>query len=223
MEIIGAGFGRTGTKSLQLALEQLGYNPCYHMEALFRNPHGFEQWNQAYKEEPVEWSEVLGSYKAIVDFPGAQYYRELADYYPEAKVILSVRDPESWYESARSTIYSFDPGPAIKIKMLMSMPFSATARNLFKAIQLNDKAIWKKLFEGKFEDRKFAIDKFISHNEEVKATISPDRLLVYEVGSGWEPICAFLGKEIPSNPYPSANKKENFDEWAKGIVRDVLS
>jgi len=222
LKIIGAGFGRTGTKSLQLALETLGFDKCYHMEALFRNPEGVKQWASAYKEEPVDWDTLFQGYQSIVDFPGSIYYKELFQKYPDAKVILSIREPEGWYKSALKTIFAFDPGPAIKIKLLLKMPFSATARNFFKVIQLNDKSIWAKFFEGKFKDKDYAINKFNSHIEEVKATIPENQLLIFEAKEGWEPLCNFLGVPIPETDYPRTNKGEDFHTWAKGIVKDVL-
>lgn len=222
LKIIGAGFGRTGTKSLQLALETLGYGKCYHMEALFRNPEGVKQWTSAYNEESVDWDTLFKDYQSIVDFPGSIYYKELFKQYPDAKVILSVRDPEKWYQSALSTIFAFDPGPAIKLKLLLKMPFSATARNFFKVIQLNDKSIWGKFFEGKFKDKSYAINKFNSHIEEVKKVIPKNQLLIFEAKDGWEPLCEFLGKPIPNTDYPRTNKGEDFHTWARGIVKDVL-
>lgn len=222
MKIIGAGFGRTGTKSLQLAIEKLGFGKCYHMEELLRNPEGVKHWTNAYKEKSVRWEELFKNYQSIVDFPGSMYYKELADYYPESKVILSVRDPERWYNSVRSTIYSFDPGPAIKIRMLLMMPFSTTARNLFKVILLNDKSIWKKFFEGRFKDKEYAINKFNNHIEEVKKVIPKDRLLIFEAKDGWAPLCKFLNTEIPNEPYPNSNKQNDFHTWAKGVVKETL-
>lgn len=223
MKIIGAGYGRTGTKSLQTALEKLGYGNCYHMEKLLRNPADVVHWKNVYQEKVVDWNTLFKNYQAIVDFPGAMYYKELADFYPESKVILTVRDPEKWYDSVYSTIFSFDPGPLLKLKMLLKMPFSATARNLFQVILLNDKAIWEKYFEGKFKDREYVIKKYLQHVEEVKQVIPADRLLVYEVKDGWQPLCDFLNKEIPTNVFPNSNKQEDFHAWAINIVKEVLA
>lgn len=222
IEVIGAGYGRTGTKSLQLALEKLGLGKCYHMEELLRNPEGVTHWKDAYNEQKVNWNDLFQNYSAIVDFPGAMYYKEMASYYPDAKVVLSVRDPEAWYESTRKTIYSFDPGPGLKMKMLFKMPFSKTARNLFQVIMLNDKSIWKKHFEGQFDDKEYAIQNYRNHVEEVQRTIPADRLLIFDCREGWEPLCSFLDKEVPAEPYPSTNRKEDFHTWAKGIVNEVL-
>ncbi len=222
IQVIGAGYGRTGTKSLQLALEQLGLNKCYHMEVLLRNPAGVKHWQNAYKETDVDWDDLFEGYQAIVDFPGSMYYKQLTEHYPDAKVILSVRDAESWYKSVASTIFAFDPGPAIKLRMLLSMPFSSTARNLFKVITLNEKSIWQKHFEGKFKDKDYAIGNYNAHIEEVKRNIPADKLLIFEAKDGWEPLCQFLGKDVPDTPYPRSNKKDDFATWAKGIVRDTL-
>lgn len=222
LQVIGAGYGRTGTKSLQLALEQLGFNDCYHMEALFRNPEGVKHWKDAYDGKIVAWDELFKTYKAAVDFPTSLYYKELADYFPEAKVILTVRDPERWYESVKATIFSFDPGPLIKIKLLLKMPFSAKARNLFKALQLNDKSIWKRKFNGTFKDKPTAIANFNNHINEAKATIPKERLLVFKPQDGWEPLCEFLNVPVPQEPFPNTNAKQNFSAWAKSIVTDVL-
>lgn len=222
LKVIGAGYGRTGTKSLQLALEKLGFGPCYHMEALFRNPEGVKHWKDAYKEEQTDWSALFEEYNSGVDFPVSMYYKELYEHFPGSKVILGVRDPEKWYDSAKATIYGFDPGPAIKIKLIFKMLFSSKARNLFKVLMLNDKSIWGKLFEGKFEDRDYAIANFKNHIEEVKATIPAEDLLVYHPREGWEPLCKFLNIEVPAEAFPNTNKGEDFAQWAKGIVKDVI-
>ncbi len=222
MKVIGAGFGRTGTKSLQLALEILGFGKCCHMEELLRNPAGVLQWKQAYNEEEVDWNKLFKNYESIVDFPDSMYYKELSNFYPGAKVILTVRDAEKWYKSVNSTIFSFDPGIGIKLKMLFQMPFSATARNLFQVISLNQKSIWKKYFEGKFKDKKYSIQKFEKHIKEVQDTIPHENLLIFEAKDGWGPLCNFLNVDIPAEPYPRSNSREDFHEWATGVVREVL-
>lgn len=223
MKIIGAGYGRTGTKSLQIALEKLGYGKCYHMEALLRHPADVVHWKNANEEKNVNWEALFKNYQSIVDFPGAIYYKQLADYYPTSKVILTVRNPEKWYDSVYETIFSFDPGPALKLKMLLTMPFSPISRNLFQVIRLNDQSIWKKHFEGNFKNKGYTIQKFNDHIEEVKRAIPKDRLLVFEVKDGWQPLCNFLNKEVPNEDFPKSNAKEGFHIWAKNIVKDVLS
>src|SRR4051794_10397381 len=106
MKVIGAGFGRTGTLSLKVALEVLGYGPCYHMIELLEHPEHVERWEAAVRGEPVDWEELFHGYQATVDWPGAAFYKELSERYPETRVILTVRDPEGWYESARNTIFA---------------------------------------------------------------------------------------------------------------------
>ena len=106
--------------------------------------------------------------------------------------------------------------------MLFSMPFSSTARNLFKVIMLNEKSIWKKYFEGRFKDKDYAINKFNQHIENVKASIPEERLLIFHPKDGWEPLCKFLNVPIPSESFPNTNTREKFSDWAKGIVIDVL-
>ena len=223
MKVIGAGFGRTGTKSLQEALEILGYGPCYHMIELLSNPHQIHEWEKAYSGQKVEWENIFKGYLAAVDFPTAVFYKELADYYPEAKVVLTVRDPERWYDSVSATIHNFDPGIKTKIKLMSKMPFSKTARNLFKTLMANNKFIWGEYFEGRFADKSYAIDKFHQHVDNVKSAIPQDRLLVYQVKEGWGPLCKFLNEDEPPVSFPTSNKRANFREWAVGGVDAVLA
>ncbi len=222
MKIIGAGFGRTGTTSLKLALEKLGFGKCYHMEELLKNPEGVKYWQKAFNEKKVDWENLFITYQSIVDFPGALYYKELADYYSHSKIILTIRDPEEWYHSVYSTIFSFDPGPLIKLKMVLMMPFSTPARKLFQVIMFNNKSTWEKYFEGNFKDKKYAIQRFNDHIEEVKNYIPKERLLIFECKEGWEPLCDFLNVEIPTEPYPNSNKQEDFHVRARNIVKGVL-
>lgn len=141
MRVIGAGFGRTGTMSLKAALEELGYAPCYHMTDLFENPEHVAPWEAATREEPVDWEELFEGYRATVDWPGAACYKELMKAYPDAKVLLSVRGPEGWYESTKNTIYAtVDPSP----QMIAA---------LGPAPRLNNELIWKRTFGGNFENR----------------------------------------------------------------------
>lgn len=123
MKVIGAGFGRTGTKSLQEALTILGYGPCYHMEALFRNPTDVKHWNDALNDRETDWGRLFENYNSAVDFPVSIYYKQLAQYYPDSKFILTVRDTEKWHASALSTIYAFEPNVKTKLRMIAKLPF----------------------------------------------------------------------------------------------------
>src|SRR5690242_7699355 len=105
LKVIGAGFGRTGTLSLKVALEELGFGPCYHMIEVFQYPEHAKLWEAATQGKPIDWDQIFANYQATVDWPGCTFYADLMARYPDAKVLLSVRDPETWYESVMSTIY----------------------------------------------------------------------------------------------------------------------
>ena len=199
MKLIGAGFGRTGTMSLKAALEELGYGPCYHMTDVFEHPEHIRMWEAAIRGEPVDWDELFAGYQATVDWPGAAFYKELMEVYPDAKVLLSLRDPEKWYESTRNTIYA------------TVNPSHEMIAALGHAPRLNNELIWKQTFGENFEDRRHAIEVFERHNKEVKEYVPVDRLLVYEVREGWGPLCEFLGVEVPKGkPFPHLNGTESF-------------
>ena len=206
MRVIGAGFGRTGTTSLKAALETLGLDHCYHMTEVFAHPRHAEGWRSAWRGAPVDWDAILGPYEAAVDWPSCTFYEELMERYPEAKVLLSVRDPERWYESTRTTIY----------ELSRVLAGSRTARVAFGLVSLlafggfarsgaGDEIIWNGTFGGRFEDKTHAIEVLERHNEEVKRRVPPERLLVYEVKEGWGPLCEFLGVPDPDEPFPHLN------------------
>ena len=211
LEVIGAGFGRTGTLSLKAALEELGFDPCYHMSEVFENPEHIETWDAAANGEPVDWERVLGDYKATVDWPGCSFYKEFMRKYPDAKVLLSVRDPDRWYESVSATIYNIR-------RMSTASPFTAAVfavagvfvPRLKRGARMVENLIWEGAFDGRFEDRRHATEVFERHNAEVIESVPKDRLLVYEVKEGWGPLCEFLEVEAPDKPFPHLNDSANF-------------
>jgi hypothetical protein len=192
LSVIGAGFGRTGTLSLKLALEQLGLGPCYHMVEVFKAPASIGWWSAAADGE-ADWARIFDGYRSAVDWPTATFYKELAEAYPEAKVILTERDPESWYASTQATIFARDV-PADETD-----PFPAMVR----------KVIYR-LFDYRMHDKDHVISVYKAHNARVREVIAPDRLLVYHVSEGWEPLCSFLGAAVPQSPMPKVNERENF-------------
>jgi hypothetical protein len=204
LEIVGAGFGRTGTLSLKYALEKIGFGPCYHMAELQAHPEHASMWAQAHRGEPVDWDVLFEDYRATVDWPSCNLWKEQAEYYPDAKVILSTRDPERWYESVHNTIYastvmareSDDPGIRARGEWAFEI-------------------IWDKIFHGRMDDKAHVIDVFRAHEERVKATIEAGRLLVFEAASGWPPLCEFLGVDVPEDPYPRVNTTDDFRERIK--------
>jgi Sulfotransferase domain len=215
IQIIGAGFGRTGTLSLKLALEELGFRPCYHMVELLQNPDDVVLWEEAGEGQAINWNSLLEEYEAIVDFPGCRHYRELMNYYPDAKVILTVRDPETWYESSRNTILEAGPKSFQKLITIILQTFSSRLRKVMRIVRLN-RHYWQQIFEGRLEDKSYVMSVFNQHINEVKQTVPSERLLVYQVKEGWEPLCRFLGKPIPEGqPFPNLNKRSSFKQMSK--------
>jgi hypothetical protein len=196
MKIIGAGYGRTGTVSLQQAFEHLGY-PCYHMQEVMKayDRGHVEQWDAALGGQNIDWHALFAGYEATVDFPACVFYRELMAAFPDALVILSVRDPERWWNSyskllglvSKATLFNFVP---------MFRKFSAMNTHLMEHV-----------FDGTLDTlgKDAYIAQYLRHIDEVKATVPAERLLVYSVTEGWEPLCHFLGQPVPDKPFPHAN------------------
>jgi hypothetical protein len=206
VKVIGAGFGRTGTMSLKAALEELGFGPCYHMIEVFEHPEHVGFWEAAWRGEPVDWDGFLGRYEATVDWPACTFYEELLQRHPDAKVLLSVRDPERWYDSTRATIYEISKITAgSRLSRAIFAFVGLFVPGVFQIGRMGNEIIWQGTFDGKFEDRSHAIKVFKRHNEEIRRRVPRDRLLVYEVKEGWGPLCEFLGVEEPEKPFPSLN------------------
>ncbi|MCG8350818.1 MAG: hypothetical protein MI924_23855 [Chloroflexales bacterium] len=199
MKIIGAGMGRTGTKSLQLALQELGFDPCYHMSEVPQHAGHIDLWYAALQGALIDWETLLGQYQATVDFPGCLFYRDLMARYPDAKVLLSVRDPERWYESTYETIY--------QMTNIVPHWFRILFPPMGKLYKLVNRSIWQGLFKGQFADRQRAIQAFVAWNEQVQRDVPAEKLLVYNVKEGWEPLCAFLDVPVPNKPFPHVNDR----------------
>jgi hypothetical protein len=218
VKVIGAGFGRTGTMSLKVALEKLGFDPCYHMTEVFAHPEHSNFWVSAWRGEPVDWDGVLENYDGAVDWPACTFYEELLERNPEAKVILSVRDPERWYESVRNTLYELSvivprhPLYRIGYKLVSLLVFRGAGN-----VNLAEEIIWQGTFDGRFEDESHATEVFERHNEEVRQRVPRERLLVYEVKEGWEPLCEFLGVEVPDEPFPRTNDAAQMRRRLRGV------
>jgi len=196
LKIIGSGMGRTGTKSLQTALNMLGLGPCHHMVEVFAHPETIPLWIEAGAGRP-DWEAIFAGYQSVVDYPGAAFWRELAVFYPDAKILHSVRDPDAWFDSTQATIFSPD-GIAATALAANQQP----AASFFMSFSAP--------FVAHLHDRAFMTDYFRRHTEAVKAAIPPERLLVHEVGSGWDPLCQFFGVPVPAEPYPSENSRAAF-------------
>lgn len=206
LKVIGAGFGRTGTMSLKLALEQLGFGPCYHMAEVMTRPGHDTMWLALARGEASDWRPILEGFNATVDWPSAYFWRQLAADNPDAKIILTLRDPEAWYRSAAATIF----GRMLDFEALRAtndMEAIDPARR--RHMEMVNTIIVKNTFGGSL-DKENAIRVFTAHNEAVRREVPPERLLVYETGQGWEPLCRFLGVATPEAPYPRVNTTDDF-------------
>ncbi len=223
VELIGAGLPRTGTLTQKVALEMLGVGPCYHWVDILADLDGqVPLWDGA-MDGSVEPATILEGYRSTADWPGGHFYRQLMDAYPEAKVLLSVRDPERWERSFRETIVDMCYGESL-IRLLSSAraQVDPTWRGYLDFVA---RMFWSEqgTFPGGHEPGEL-IDAFIAHNEAVKRNVPAERLLVWEVTEGWEPLCAFLGVEVPAEPLPHANDRATFlDRVIAGAITTLES
>lgn len=193
LKVIGAGLGRTGTLSLKFALEHIGFGPCYHMiEVMGGMPTSMENWLSVVDGKP-DWDAVFDGYASSVDYPGCYYWREQMEHFPDAKVILTKRNPQNWAESVHETIFS----PAMR-ERTGKMPHT----RFFEHVVYGD-------FGDRIDDLDFLADYFERWNAKVIDDVPADRLLVFEARQGWEPLCDFLGVRAPDEPYPRVNSRED--------------
>ena len=194
LSVLGVGFGRTGTESLKMALEILGYGPCHHMKVVLSDPDQEALWRLVVAGEAVPWEKAYAGYNSAVDFPTCYYWREVTAHYPDAPLILTVRSSENWYASMTKSIF-----PILK--------------KLTDPESIGLAMISQGTFDGRIDDPDYAVAVYEKHNAEIQSAFSSDRLLVYELGSGWAPLCKFLGKPIPDEDYPHSNTGEEFNEF----------
>ncbi|MFP8882130.1 MAG: sulfotransferase [Myxococcota bacterium] len=203
LDIIGAGFGRTGTLSLKIALETLGCGPCYHMLEVAKDPSHARIWSDAADRRPTDWNVLFDGWGAAVDWPTSYFWRELADHFPDAKLLLSVRDADRWYDSMMATIYQ---------AMRRGMPEGAP-EVFVRQGEMAKKIVIDLTFAGRLEDRAHAIETYERHNQAVRdAFAGGDRLLEFEPSQGWAPLCEFLGKAVPDEDFPRVNDSASFQE-----------
>lgn len=213
LEIIGAGFGRTGTHSLGLALEKLGFGPCYSLPEVAKNPGHTEIWNDAIDGKQVDWDHLFNSYRSAVEWPVVAFVQELAQHFSQAKFVLTYREPASWYESASKTIFD-------------GLELSAHNPDVVK----RERSGWKRrlileqTFEGKYWNKEYTIEIYQRHIRQVIETVPPERLLHFDVKDGWEPLCEFLQIPIPQESFPWLNERNDFmasePEWVRKIKED---
>jgi hypothetical protein len=191
LQVVGAGLGRTGTMSLKVALEQLLGGPCYHMAEVFARPEHIALWSDAAAGRMPDWNDLFSGYPAAVDWPMASFWPEIAAAFPQAVILLSVRDAASWWKSASDTIFqSIRNAP---------QPWRAMVEDMMAA-----------RFTNALEDRASAITAFEKHNADVLRTAPRARLLVWESRDGWQPLCEALDAPVPDAPFPRVNTTEEF-------------
>ena len=197
VRVVGAGLGRTGTYSLKAALERLLGGTCHHMLEVIEHPAEVPVWHAAAEGVMPDWHDFLAGYTATVDWPSAAFWSEISSAFPDAIVLLSVRDPDSWYTSIKNTLLkahtrasSKAPGEDPWADMVMSM--------------------MRNRFVSDLEDEVAAKAAFVAHNEQVRAEIEPDRLVVWEPAEGWLPICGALDLPVPNDPFPLTNTAAEF-------------
>ena len=205
MKVIGAGFGRTGTMSLKAALERLGANPCFHMIDIIRDPSQLPGWTAAAEGETVDWTDVLEGWEGSVDWPGCTFYKQHMETWPEAPVLLTVRDPDKWYRSVENSIYA-----AKELAMRGELTPPEENPPSPEVMQMINGLIWDGTFHGRFAEKDYAIEVFNDHIADVKATVPAERLTVYEIGQGWGPLADMMGVEAPDEPFPHLNDTESF-------------
>ena len=197
MKVFGAGFGRTGTMSLKIALEKLGTGPCYHMREVITHPSHIKLWYDISLGEDPNWNRLFSGFNSAVDFPVCLFYEQLINKFPDAKFILTLRDFDTWYISTANTIYKV---PSILPDWFKGVVYPI---RIFIAMQVN--LIWVGLFKNNFSDRESTKLIYYEHIESVKKIIPTDKLLIYNVKEGWGPLCEFLDVEVPGIPFPKVN------------------
>jgi hypothetical protein len=194
LRVVGAGLGRTGTTSLKLALERLLGAPCYHMMEVFTHPEHVPAWHAAADGKMPDWHEVMRGFSAAVDWPASAFWPELSRAFPDALILLSVRDPDSWWDSASQTIFP--------------RTLNAPRDEWYAMVE----AMFRNRFTAALDDRAACIAAFERHNAEVRRTAPRQRLLEWTAGDGWGPLCAALGVPVPDEPFPRINTR---DDWKR--------
>jgi hypothetical protein len=191
LQVIGAGLGRTGTTSLKLALEELLGGRCYHMLEVRERPADPDTWGDAYEGNLPDWHTFFDGYEATVDWPAAPFWRDMSEAFPDAPIILSVRDVDAWWKSASNTIFV-----AIATYFAPDAPADGWTR-MGRGMMNTFTAGW--------QDEAAAKAAYLAYNDHVRATAPSDRLLEWHPGDGWDPLCVALGLAVPQHPFPHLN------------------
>ena len=205
LQVIGSGFGRTGTMTMKQVLEKLGFGPCHHMIEIIENPQQLPLWKGVAAGGEIDWKAVFAGYRSQVDWPGAHVWEQTAAAFPDAKVIHTERPEEAWWNSFNGTIGKF-------FRVLDELDVPPHMMDQFTFMR---DWLMKGTFTD-FTDRDAVIAGYREHNRKVRETIPPERLLVFSVADGWEPLCEFLGVPVPGEPFPHTHPKKEFWEHFGG-------
>lgn len=192
LRVVGAGLGRTGTKSLKLALERLLGAPCYHMSEVFQHPEHIPQWHAAARGKMPDWRALFAGYGAAVDWPVGSFWPEISEAFPDALIVLTARDAESWWESAHATIFQ-------AMQRVENGPWRAMIDEMFRS-----------RFTPAVEDKKASIAAYERHVAHARRSAPKTRFLEWSPREGWAPLCAALGVRVPDETFPHANSREEF-------------
>lgn len=206
LQVIGSGFGRTGTKSLKAALERLGFGPCHHMHEIVEHPDQVPLWRAVAAGEDVDWHRVFAGYRSQVDWPGAHVWRETARAFPKAKVIHTIRPDDKWWSSFDRTIGKL-------MRHHEDLPLPPHVQDI---LRIWNQMVGEKVFGGNLQDKAAGIAAFHRQTNAVQNAIPPERLLIFDVAEGWQPLCDFLGVSPPSEPFPHHNLRADFWEILGG-------
>lgn len=229
LTVIGAGFPRTGTSSMKAALERLGFGPCFHMFNILTEPARAGDWAPLAAGEEADWGKLFDGFRSTQDWPASYYWRELAQAYPEAKVVLTVRDPRAWYASMMTLI---DNGPRTVMSQGTQADLPPAARAVFASMNTM-RPVLDRMAAGTFGagrtmadgpvDEESAVAAFERHTATVRASLPPERLLLFDVRQGWEPLCRFLGVDVPGEPFPHLNDGRSMQEFLGRLMQGDVS
>ena len=198
LEVVGAGLGRTGTNSLKLALERLLGGRCYHMKEFESHRRDLALWERAVAGEAVGWEELFEGWVATVDWPGAAFWKEISQAFPQAPVLLSTRESaQEWWESVERTI--------VRALAVLPPDDEQLARQ-----RLMVRALMHERLTPSWPEGEAAMEAYERHNSEVRAAVPEERLIDWKPGDGWEPLCAALGVAVPDEPFPHVNTAAQF-------------
>lgn len=223
MKLIGAGVARTATTTQMVALEMLGIGRCYHMRDMMSDLERSVPLWEAARDGEADWAAIFDGYTTTVDWPSAFFYRELMEQYPDAKVLLSVRDGKSWEASMRETVYAMFYGDSVMAHVVRARyhvdPLWRRYVDVVASISFEQYGP----YAGNHHDRETLIAAMERWNDQVKDHVPADRLVVWQPADGWEPICEALGVPVPEQPLPHVNDTQGFKDMLIGGSLQALN